>query len=248
VLAAELVNAKADVIVTYADSGAEVVRRATSTIPIVAVDMTDPVGRGLAASLGRPGGNVTGVAWTSMGTQLLVKPLQFLRDLRPRLSRAAALHRASPAFVSIDAEARESARSIGIALECIEVAALSELDTAFAAVKKAHAEALLFWPSGDHTLWHATVAKRALDERLPSASQNLWYVRIGGLLGYGPPPGETWRRAADHIDKILRGANPGELPIDQPRRIDLVVNRRTAAALGVVIPQSLLLRANEVIE
>ena len=92
---------------------------------------------------------MTGVAWTSVGTQLFAKPLQYLRELQPHLSRVAALHRASPAFVSIDAEARESARSIGITLECIEVPALSELDTAFAAVKKAHAEALLFWPSGD---------------------------------------------------------------------------------------------------
>ena len=248
-LAADLVRAKVDVIVvTRGETGAGAARRATVTIPIVAIDMVDPVGHGFAASLARPGGNVTGLAWNAVGAQLYAKPLEYLRELRPRLSRAVGLHLGAPIWASIEAEARASARSIGIALDCIELPLSGELDAAFGAAKQAGAEALLFWPTGIADAWLARFAKRALDERLPSASQHVWYPREGGLLGYGPPPGESFRRAADYVDKILRGAKPGDLPIDQGMRLELVLNRRCAAALGIEVPRPLLLRADRVIE
>lgn len=203
-LAVDLVRAQVDVIVvSRGETGAGAVRRATSMIPIVAIDMVDPVRLGLVASLARPGGNVTGVSWMAVGAPLYVKPLEYLREMRPRLSRAVSLRLASPVWAQIDADLRASARSIGIALECIDLPVSGELDAAFVAVKRAGAEALLFWPTAIANAWLAKVAKRALDQRLPSACQNIWYAREGGLLGYGPPPGESFRRAADYVDKDL---------------------------------------------
>jgi putative ABC transport system substrate-binding protein len=246
--AVELARARVDLIVVTYDSTALIARSATSTIPIVLIDGTDPVGQGLAVSLARPGGNVTGVAWTAVGSTLFVKPLQYLRALRPGLTRAAALHLDVRGFIPISAEAKESARSIGVALEPVGFSQPADLHAAFATIQKTRAEVLLFWPTSVANAWHGEVAKRALQARLPSASQHVWYAREGGLLGYGPPPGESFRRAAGYIDRILRGANPAELPIEQPTRYDLFINRRTAAALGLEVPQSLLLRADEVME
>jgi putative ABC transport system substrate-binding protein len=246
-LAAELLREKVEVIVVTVDPVAQSVRKLTATVPIVMTSASDPVRFGLIASLARPGGNVTGLTYDP-GPELNAKPLQFLRELRPGLSRVAVLRLPHVGWQHLERNAGESARALGLELSFVDLQPSGDLDSPFAEIRRLSAQAFMFWGAGHTVAWTAAVAQRALAERLPSASQLLWYARDGGLLAFGPDLPDQFRRAAAHVDKILKGANPGELPMEQPTRMELVLNLRTAQALGLTVPASVRVRADRLID
>jgi putative ABC transport system substrate-binding protein len=246
-LVTELLRAKVDVIVVTVDPVAQTVRKLTKTVPIVMTGASDPVRFGLIASLARLGGNVTGLTYDP-GPELNAKPLQFLRELRPGLSRVAVLRLPHVGWRHLESNASESASALGIELHFVDLPSSGDLDPPFAEVRQGRAQAFMFWAAGSSLAWTAVVARRALAERLPSASQQLWYARDGGLLAYGSDVPDHFRRAATHVDKVLKGANPGELPMEQPTRMELVLNLRTAQALGLNVPASVRVRADRLID
>jgi putative ABC transport system substrate-binding protein len=245
-IAAEFVRLKVDVIVT---SGIAVpaAKQATSVIPIVFTVSTDPVGVGLVASLARPGGNVTGLSLQSR--DLAGKRLELLREILPGLRRLAIIGNAgSPSLTLEIGEVQDAARTLSLDVAAFEIWRSEDVAPAFAALKE-RAEAL--YVCGSDPL---VVANRlrintlAAAARLPTMHSGREYVEAAGLMSYGPNFPDLFRRAADFVDKILRGAKPGDIPVEQPTKFDLVVNLTTAKALGLVIPESFLLRADEVIE
>jgi ABC-type uncharacterized transport system substrate-binding protein len=246
-LAEDLVRLKVDVIVTAGGFQAtRAAKQATTTIPIVMTTGADPVSLGLVASLGRPGGNVTGM--TSITSDLSGKRLELLRDVLPRMSRLALLWHVNPASELAVRDFEAMARSARIALQVLGVRRTDELEGAFSSMERERAEALIVIVSAQFFPERKRLADLALLHRLPTMHAQMEYVEAGGLLSYAPSYPEFFRHAAVYVDKILRGANPGDLPVEQPTRFQLVINLKTARALGVTLPQSLLLRANRVIE
>ena len=245
VLARELVAAKPDLIYVLGGDVAPFVRSATSTIPIVMAVSNDPVQSGLVASLARPGGNVTGVTFVS--SDLAAKRLQFLRELAPQLARVAVLWNPD----HVDPEYREiqiAGRTLGVQVQSLEVRSRADFDRAYQTALSVRAEALMPVSSRLLTLDRAGIIAFAARHRLLLASGWGPWAREGALLSYGPDLDEITRRSAAHVDKILRGASPAELPVEQPTRFQLVINGKTAKALGLTIPDKLLATADEVIE
>jgi len=248
-LAAELVRLKVDVIVAPAGSAALAAKNATSSIPIVMIAPNDPVEMGLVASLRRPGGNVTGTTFTP-GPEIFGKQLQILKEAIPHVSRVAILSNpADPSFaLQVMREVEAAARSLRIRLQHVEARGPEEFDSAFAAMARERAEALLV-PGGSTFLVHRTrLAELAVKGRLPTMYSFRESVSAGGLMAYSVNVSDLTGHAAVYVHKILRGAKPADLPVEQPTKFELVINLKTAKALGITIPQSLLLRADEVIQ
>jgi len=246
--ARELVGLKVDVIVAATDGVIAAVRRETQTIPIVMVGSSDPVGSGFVASLARPGGNVTGL--TNISAELSGKRLGLLREAVPGLSRVAFLWNPDVRGNVLDYKEMEgAARSQRLQLQTVEVVRAEDLDRAFSAVTNQRAQALIL-PGGNPVGFanRGQIASFAQRNRLPSMYPVKEYVDAGGLMSYGPSNPDMRRRAAIYVDKILKGAKPADLPVEQPTKFELVINLKTAKALGLTIPQSLLRRADQVIQ
>jgi putative ABC transport system substrate-binding protein len=246
-LAADLVRLKVEVIVTTATSDALAAQKATKAIPIVMVAAGNPVANGLVESLARPGGNVTGLS--QMLQELSGKRLELLKELVPRLSRAAVLWNPDSASATLNwEEHQQPARQLGIQLQSLEVRSPNELDKAFEAATGARAGALAILPDPVISTNLERIVDFATRSRLPSTYQSSEFADAGGLLTYGPDRADLFRRAATYVDKILKGMKPGDLPVDRPTKLELVINLKTAKALGITIPQSVLFRADRVIE
>jgi ABC-type uncharacterized transport system substrate-binding protein len=249
-LATELARLKVDVILAGATPAARAAQKATTTIPIVASSMGDPVGDGLVASLARPGGNITGT--TFLGPELVPKRLELLKEALPKVTRVAALlhpgafgERTMRDMVK-DTEA--AARTLGVQLEVVEVHGPDEFDGAFSLMARQHADALIVFASVMLFSERRRIVALAAKSRLPAMFNNRESVEIGGLISYGVSLTDLSRRAATYVDKILRGAKPADLPVEQPTKFELVINLKTAKALGLTIPPSLLQRADEIIQ
>ncbi len=244
-LAAELVRLTVDVIVTNTMPAILAAREATSTIPIVTVS-ADPVGTGLAASLARPGGNITGLS--ILGPRLEGKRLELLKAALPSVTRVGFLwNPANTATQLRFRDAQAAAKALGIKLQSVEVRQPDELPKAFAAMTKGKVGAV-FVPSAFAGLYKLQIGEIATRNRLPVMYDSRDLMDAEGLMSYGPDMPDLYRRAASYVDKILKGAKPADLPIEQPTKFDLVINLKTAKALGLTIPQSLLIRADEVIQ
>ena len=249
-LAAELVDLHVDIIVAASTPPALAAKAATSTIPIVAQAMGDPVQDGLVASLASPGGNVTGN--TFLGPELVAKRWHLLKEAFPAVSRVAALmHPGAYGEQTMQSFLRESeaaARSLGIRHELVSVRSPDELEAAFAVMAKAQAEAMLVLPSSMLFGQYRRIVELAGASRLPAVYQAREFVVAGGLMSYGANLPDLIRRSAAYVDKILRGAKPADLPVEQPTLFEFLINLRTARGLGLTIPPTLLARADEVIE
>jgi putative ABC transport system substrate-binding protein len=246
-MAADLVRNKVDVIVTESVLAAREARNATATIPIVTAIHGDPVGAGLAASLTRPGGNVTGLSL--LAPELSGKRLQLLKEIQPKATRVAIIWNVSNVAASrYLAESRAAARSLGLEIQSVEVRAPSDLNVAFDAVIAARPSACMTLPDG-MLLAHANrIVDFAARARIPALFPDSEFATAGGLMAYGPSLAATFRQAATYVVKILKGANPADLPIEQPTKFELVINLKTARALGLTIPPTVLLQASQVIE
>lgn len=245
-LAADLVRRKVDLIVAPAGSAALAAKNATSSIPIVMIFPSDPVGMGLVASLSRPGGNITGTTFTA-GPEIFGKQLQILKDVVPRATRVAILgNPADPEWTSQVAEVEVAARSLGVRLQRVEARGPEEFDGAFAAMVRERAEALLV-PGGSTFLVHrARIAELALKTRLPTMYSYRENVEAGGLMAYAVNMADFVGSSAVYVDKLLKGAKPADLAVERPTKFELIVNLKVAKALGLMIPRSLL--PNEVIQ
>ena len=245
-IATEFVQRKVDVIVTASTAAVLAAMQATSVIPIVFAATGDPVGAGLVASLARPGGNVTGLSLQQIET--VGKRLELLREVVPTLSRLAVLGNVGNPVVVLDMrEVQATARTLGLEVITLEIRRGEDIAPAFEVLKgRAQALYVVIDPLvGTHRIRINTLVLAA---RLPTMHAQREAVELGGLMSYGPNQADLYRRAADYVDKILRGANPGDIPVEQPRKFDLVINLTTAKALRLTIPESFLLRADEVIE
>jgi len=247
-LAAELVRLKVDVIVAAGgETVARAARQASQTIPIVMTNVADPVQTGLVASLPRPGGNVTGLVTVS--PELSGKRLELLKQTFPKISRVAVLtNPANPEQEPRMKELKAAAQAQRVQLLILEVRGPSDFSSAFSTLTKLNADALL--PLGDPVInsYQNQIVEFAAKSRLPAIYHRLEFVEAGGLMSYGPSYNDLFRRSAAYVDKILKGAKPGDLPVEQPTKFELVINLKTAKVLGFTIPQSLLLRADEVIQ
>jgi putative ABC transport system substrate-binding protein len=246
-LAAELVRLKPDVIVTASNPVlSAALKQATTTIPIVFVGTIDPVGTGLVTSLARPGGNITGL---SMGTnpEFMAKQLEILKEIVPKLSRVGILRQTGRAGTET-AALESAARKLGLMVLVADVRTSNDIEGAFATMTRNRADASLILGGGLTYVSRQQIADLAKRHRLPAIHLLREYAEAGLLLTYGPILEALWRRAATYVDKILKGAKPGDLPIEQPTKFELVINLKTAKALGLTIPPSLLARANHLIE
>lgn len=246
-LIAELIALKVDVIVTAGTPASLAVKKAATSVPLVMIAVGDPVGTGLVASLARPGGNATGV--TSISPELEGKRLELLREVFPGVARIAVLwNPVSPFQVVAEKEVQAAAGVLRIPVLSLGVRAAEELDNAFAAILREQANALLVL--ADRLFLHnrERIMEFAAKNRLPGVHAYREMVEAGGLMSYGPSYADLHRRAATYVDKILKGARPSDLPVERPTKFELVVNLKAAKALGIDIPQSVLLRADEVIE
>ena len=245
-LVAELVRLRVDIIVANASPAALAAKKATSTIPIVMLNVGDPVGVGLVASLARPGGNVTGVAF-SVGVDY-GKNLQLLHEVVPKARRVAILtNPTNPVAPIAHRDLKVAGQSLGLQLLFLG-GGPDQFEGAFAAVTKERADAMLILADSMLRMHLTELATRAAKIRVPAAYGGREFVDVGGLMSYGPSAIAGWQRAAVFVDKILRGAKPGDLPVEQPTKFELIVNLKTAKALGLTIPPSLLQRADQVIE
>ena len=245
-LAAELVRLNVEVIVTPGAATAAA-KRTTDTIPIVFSYSGDPIEAGFVKSLGRPGGNMTGITWLAF--ELVGKRLELLKEAAPGVSRVAVF--ANPAHPGEQRELSETqraARAVGVALQYHQVRATADFHAAFDAIVKDKANALLVFPEGVTMTHRQQMAEFAVKHHLPSVFGWREYVEAGGLMDYGPNRLETAKRLAVFVDKILKGSKPAELPVEQPSKVEFVINLKTAKALGLTMPPSLLLRADSVIE
>jgi putative ABC transport system substrate-binding protein len=245
-IAAEFGRLKVDVIVTSANAAVVAAKQATSVIPIVFAFAGDPVGTGLVASLARPGGNITGLSLQQ--TDLAGKRVEILREVVPALRRLAILANVgNPASVLEIGEVQAAARTLGLVASTFEIRRAEDFAPAFEALK-GRADALYVVGDPLATTNRVRISTLALAARLPAIHGQRDYVEVGGLMSYGPNFPDLFRRAADFVDKILRGARPADLPVEQPTKFELVFNRTTANALGIEIPSRLLFTADEVIE
>ena len=247
-LAAELVRLEVAVIVAAPTPAAVAARNATETIPIVMINVGDPVGLGLIASLARPGGNITGSSFT-VGTETFGKALELLRDAVPNLRSVAILSNpANPSHALVTQDVKVAAQTLGVQIQTLEARGPDEFERAFAAMTKERVEALYVVADVQFVLHAARLADLAVKSRLPSMHQLRRVVEAGGLMSYGHSAADQWRGAATFVDKLLKGAKPADLPVEQPTKFELVINLKTAKALGLTIPPTLLARADEVIE
>ena len=248
-LAADLVARKVDLIVAPAASAAMAAKKATGTIPIVMMFPTDPVELGLVASLSKPGGNITGTTYAP-DSGIIGKQLELLKEAVPRANHVAILwNPEDPGYTSQMNEVLETvARARRIRLQRVEASGPDDLDAVFAAMARERADALLGSGSSTWIVHRVKLAELAMRHRLPTMYGYREMVEAGGLMAYGVNMVDFIGRAAGYVDKILRGAKPAELPVEQPTKFELIVNLRTAKAIGLRVPQSLLLRADDVIE
>jgi len=247
-LAAEVVSLKPDLIVAVTGPAARAAKQVTSTIPVVMIYVVDPVGDDLVASLARPGGNVTGLMFV-VGPEIVTKQLELLKEVLPKVSRVAVLLNpdspSSPIFLK---EVQAAAKALAVDLQLLVVRSPDELEGAFAAMARERATALLVLPH-PFTYAHARrIVDLAATSRLPAVFPFRESVQIGGFMAYAANAPDMFRRSATYVDKILRGAKPADLPVEQPTKFELVINLNTTKTLGLTIPQSLLLRADEVIQ
>jgi putative ABC transport system substrate-binding protein len=245
-LTAELVGLKVDVIVAMPGT-IEAARDATKTIPIVAASLVDPVEEGLVTSLARPGGNLTGPGWST--GELTGKRVELLKEAIPRLSRAAVLWTPTDQAAQRQwQEAQSAARRLRVTLRSLEVRDPNDFPKAFSAMTQKRPDALITFPSPLTSAYRPIIIDFAIKQRLPTMFAIKADVEAGGLLSYAPSLTDTFRRAARYVDRVLKGAAPGDLPIEGPTRFELVINLKTAKALGLTIPPSVLGRADQVIE
>ena len=246
-LAAELVQMKVDVIVAAGTVATQVAQRATTTIPIVIAASLDPVGSGFVKSLTRPGGNITGLSLAT--SDFSPKHLELLMTVAPKLSRVAVLvnpdNSAHPALLK---SVQAAAQKLGVQVLPVSARTPEDIERGFSMMKRERAEAVIVATDAFFFLQRRQIAELALRLRLASMATNRQHAEAGDLMSYGQNVADFYRRAATFVDKILKGAKPGELPIEQPTIFELVINRKTAKALGLTIPQELLLRADRVIE
>jgi ABC-type uncharacterized transport system substrate-binding protein len=246
-LAAELVRLKVDVIVAGAPPAPEAAQRATSTIPIVMANHSDPVGSGLVASLAKPGKNVTGMS--TLAPELVGKRLQLLKEVVPGISRVAVLSNPTVPSQALELkEAKVAAGSLKVQLQLLEARAPGDFAGAFSAMTKERAGGAIILVSSMFNAERSRIAELAARSRLPAISSLKEFAEAGGLMAYGIDVHESFRRAATYVDKILKGAKPADLPVEQPTKFELVINLKTAKALGLTVPPSLLQRADEVIQ
>jgi putative tryptophan/tyrosine transport system substrate-binding protein len=246
-LAAGLSDLKVNVIVVSVQTDALAAQKVIRTIPVIMASPGDPVAIGLVASLARPGGNITGL--TQMAPELSGKRLELLKDMVPKLSRVAVLWNPTGGTSPFSwKELQAPARQLGLQLQSLEVSTADEFDAAFAAMTKASPGALLVFSNPLMITHMKRIVDFAAKSRIPSMYQFSEYVEAGGLVAYGPDRDDMFRRAATFVDEILKGAKPADLPVEQPTIFELVINGKTAKALGLAIPQALLISANQVIE
>jgi putative tryptophan/tyrosine transport system substrate-binding protein len=245
-LAAEFVRLRVDVILVDTSPALQAVQRATNKIPVVMAGFGDPVAEGLVASLGHPGGNITGLSWQT--PESAGKRLELLKEMLPKLSRIAVLLDQSDTVAATELRAiQAAARSMGAVIERFDVLGRIERDT-FAAIRKAGADALVVVYTARTARQRAQIVEFAVANRLPLVSESREFSDAGGLMTYGPNVLDLYKRAAILVDRILKGAKPADLPIEQATKFELVINLKTAKALGLTIPPSLLARADQVIE
>ena len=244
---AELLRLNIEVIVTGPNRFIDAAKEATGSVPIVMVYASDPVGRGYISSLARPGGNITGLSWEP-SPEILGKHVELLSELSPRVSRIAGIVDSFSPQSSYWKEAERAAKQRAISLQYVEVGPESDVPKAFSTIISGHAEAVIIL--GSPYLWarSAQIASLARKNALPTVYMYREGPDAGGLMSYGTNLTDAWRRAARYVDKILKGAKPADLPVEQPTKFELVINMKTAKALGLTIPQSLLVRADEIIE
>lgn len=246
-LALELVKLNVDVIVTNGTPGVRAAQNASTTIPIVAVSFGDPVGSGLVSSLAHPGGNITGSA--TMGEDIYAKRLELLSIAAPKATRIAVLVNPNNPFAQrVPPILNAAAKELNCRIQIVKAGTIGEIKEAFALMAREHAGALLIMDDSFLVSHGAQIAELAARQKLPSIHTLRQYVEAGGLMSYGRVTGDYFRRAATYVDKILKGARPGDLPIEQPTKLELIFNMKTARALGVKIPDNLLLRADKVID
>jgi len=251
-LAGELVGLGVDVLVAWSPAGALAAKRSTSQIPVVFLAAGDPIGLGLVSSLARPGGNVTGVSFDA-SLEIAGKKLELLKEAVPALVRVTLLLAASEARPTTDIDNHRRslmalAKALNLKVHEVEVQAPAELEVAVRVAKEQGAQALYVWPSGLAFAFRRQISELALAHRLPSIHSFRESALAGGLLSYAPSLTDIARRGAVYVDKILKGARPGDLPVEQPTKFELVINLKTAKTLGLKIPPTLLLRADQIIE
>jgi putative ABC transport system substrate-binding protein len=246
-LVADLIRLKVHVIVTVGGRASQVAQQATSTIPIIMSVVIDPLGAGLVSNLARPQGNVTGVSM--MAPDLIGKQFEVLKQVVPKVTRVAVLwNPANPSSPPQLREADVAARAAGLRLQSLEAGSPQEIDSAFAAMMSERAGALVVLLDAILNNQRSQITELAAKRRLPAVYAVRDYAEAGGLISYGSNPLELERYAATFVDKILKGAKPADLPVEQPTKFELVINLKTAKALGLTIPQTLLLRADQVIQ
>jgi putative tryptophan/tyrosine transport system substrate-binding protein len=245
-IVSELVRSNPDVLVGPTTPQALALKKATSTIPIVMVVPSDPIGTGLVQTLARPGGNVTGLSL--MSNDIMAKRLELLKETVPKISRVGDIwNPANPATQRDFKEIEIAARKLGLTIHSAEVRGPNDFNSAFSSLTRARVDALIL--QTDQLTWihRQQIAKLTVQNRLPTIFFAREYVDGGGLMSYGASLADLYRRSASYVDKILAGASPAELPVEQPTKFELVVNLNTAKALGITIPEAILLRANEVL-
>lgn len=247
-LATELVSLKVDIIVAERTQASLAAKKATATIPIVMVGVGDPLGSGLVASLAHPGGNVTGTS--SVSTEVVGKQLEVLRELLPGVSRVATLwNSANPVFQQqLLTEAKATAAKLRIQLQLVEARTPQDIDRAFVAISKAKVDAVLVLADPVFVSHAKRIANLAIEHRIPAVSGVRAFAEAGVVATYGVDVSDDYRRAAAYVDRILKGARPADLPVERPTRFELVINAKTARALGVTISKALAARADQVID
>ena len=243
-LAVELVRLKVDVIVSPGNQPSQAAKRATTTIPIVFPGVGDPVGWGLVDSLARPGGNITG--FTNFSPELSGKRVELLKESFPKISRAAVLRDPSQPPQSFN-ETETASRSVGIKVQSLEIRNAADVETAFSAMSKNRTEALITLPQPALSIHRRRIVDFTAKSRLPSVHSDRLWAEAGGLISYGPDNIDLHRRAGIYVDKILKGAKPADLPVEQPTKFEFIVNLKTARQIGLTIPPNVLARADRVI-
>ncbi len=246
-LAADLVRLKVDIVLTGGSSPTRAAKEATTTIPIVMAQDADPVGSGFVASLARPGGNITGLS--TLAPELSGKRLEILKEVVPKLSRVAVLGNSTePGNAQMLGETERAAVVFGVKLQYVDVLSPKDIETAFRTASKARADAVLELPSFVFNSHRTEIANLEVKSQLPAVYPQREFAEDGGLMSYGVSYTDLFRRAATYVDKILKGAKPADLPVEQPTRFEFVINLKTAKALNLTIPQSVLFRADRVIK
>jgi putative ABC transport system substrate-binding protein len=246
-LAADLVRSKVDIIVAGSTLSVQAARQATSTIPIVMAAVPDPVGEGFVARLARPGGNITGLS--NIVTEVSAKHLELLRAVVPKLSRVAVLvNPHNPSDSLILEQIQGAAYAAGMKVLAVEASTAPQIEAAFAAMNQARTQALIVAADSYFDMQRDQISRLAVKSRIPAISSSREMTQAGGLMSYGQDLTQHYRRAASYVDKILRGAKPGSLPVEQPTVLELVINQSVAKALGITIPRELVLRADMVVE